>query len=143
MASLGHGPKPIGPQHDAAPEPTHPAPVATPQAPLLPIPKRVADGMSLAPTQDYLADVASPKSVTASMSTPKLVVFDLDGTVCLSSLCLHIAASRNSQKLTLYAPTAVLSPAAASGAHSHGRAGWPALLTLDAHVAAPALFAME
>ncbi|KWU43720.1 hypothetical protein RHOSPDRAFT_34699 [Rhodotorula sp. JG-1b] len=83
MASLakGVGPKPVGPRHDAAPEPIHPAPVATPQAALLPIPKRVADGMPLAPTQDYLADVASPKSGTASLSAPKLVVFDLDGTL--------------------------------------------------------------
>ena len=83
MASLakGVGPKPVGPRHDAAPEPIHPAPVATPQAALLPVPKRVADGMPLAPTQDYLADVASPKSGTASLSAPKLVVFDLDGTV--------------------------------------------------------------
>jgi hypothetical protein len=142
MASLGHGPKPVGPRHDAAPEPTHPAPVATPQAALLPVPKRVADGMPLAPTTDYLADVASPKSGITSLSTPKLVVFDLDGTVCFFFVPL-LASLRDSQKLILYAPTAVLSSASASRAHPRGRAGWPTLLALDAHMAAPALFAVE
>lgn len=145
MASLakGAGPKPVGPRHDAAPEPIHPAPVATPQAALLPVPKRVAEGMPLAPTQAYLADVASPKSGTASLSAPKLVVFDLDGTVRLSSSCLQIKRPRLTGTDSLRAPTAVLSPAAASRAHSRGRAGWTALLALDAHVAPPALFAVE
>ncbi|GAA5872437.1 hypothetical protein JCM3774_004521 [Rhodotorula dairenensis] len=83
MASLGKGagPKPVGPQHDAAAEPTRPTPVASPETALVPVPKRIADGMPLAPTQDYLAKVAVASNGRASPTAPKLVVFDLDGTL--------------------------------------------------------------
>ncbi|GAA5987249.1 hypothetical protein JCM10908_001878 [Rhodotorula pacifica] len=82
VASLAKsaGPRPIGPLHDAAAGPAV-APVTTSQSALIPVPKRVADGMPLAPTAEYLARVASPKSTYISPQAPKLVVFDLDGTL--------------------------------------------------------------
>lgn len=86
ILSLGKpsGMRTIPPVHDAADEDAaaiasgHLQNTATPP---LPVPKRVADGMPLVPTKAYLAQVDIPSRAIAPDGRPRLVIFDLDGTV--------------------------------------------------------------
>ncbi|GAA5885861.1 hypothetical protein JCM16303_000088 [Sporobolomyces ruberrimus] len=67
----------VVPVHDAAPEPAEPDPGAFKYG--RPVPKRVAKGMPLSPSADYLAQVKKVSRV-GKVGKP-LVVFDLDGTL--------------------------------------------------------------
>ncbi|GAA5862131.1 hypothetical protein JCM1840_001653 [Sporobolomyces johnsonii] len=70
-------PAPSGPIHDQADEPAEPHPGSFPFG--RPQPKRVAKGMTLAPSALYESEVAQPSHV-GKVGKP-LIIFDLDGTL--------------------------------------------------------------
>ncbi|GAA6061145.1 hypothetical protein JCM10212_001745 [Sporobolomyces blumeae] len=70
-------PSSVAPVHDAAEEPVEPHPASFEDG--QPTPKRVAKGMTLTPSADYLA-LAAEQSEIGKVGKP-LIVFDLDGTL--------------------------------------------------------------
>lgn len=94
LSSLGKpsGMRTLTPVHDAADEDAAAVVSSLGQTiatPPLPAPKRVADGMQLAPTKAYLAQVDVPSRGIAPDGRPRLVVFDLDGTVRRCATARH------------------------------------------------------
>ncbi|GAA5939906.1 uncharacterized protein JCM15063_004341 [Sporobolomyces koalae] len=67
-----------GAVHEPDPGPVEPHPAAFERA--IPVPNRVAKGMPLSPSSDYLANLAKPSKEVGKVRRP-LIVFDLDGTL--------------------------------------------------------------